>query len=137
MIRRGYLVRRAVSGFVAVTLTLGAFAPAQAQTTALNRVMRQKLADAQGVLAAVVTSNWAELERRSKALAAATDDAAWMVLKTPEYTRQSEAFVRAANDLVDAAARRDQEASPLAYVTLTMRCVQCHRYVARARIAGK
>jgi len=137
MIRRGCVVRRVVAGFVAVTLTLGAFAPAQAQTTALNRVMRQKLADAQGVLAAVVTSNWAELERRSKALAAATDDAAWMVLKTPEYTRQSEAFVRAANDLVDAAARRDQEASPLAYVTLTMRCVQCHRYVARARIAGK
>jgi len=122
---------------VAVVLTLGAIAPAQAQTTALNRVMRQKLADAQAVLAAVVTSNWAELERRSKALAAATDDAAWVVLKTPEYTRQSEAFVRAANDLVDAAARRDQEGAPLAYVALTMRCVQCHRYVARARIAGK
>ena len=99
--------------------------------------MRNKLADAQGVLAAVVTSNWAELERRSKALAAATDDPAWQVLKTPEYTRQSEAFVRAANDLVDAAARRDQEGAPLAYVALTMRCVQCHRYVARARIAGK
>jgi len=137
MIRRGCLVRRVVSGFVAVVLTLGAIAPAQAQTTALNRVMRQKLADAQAVLAAVVTSNWAELERRSKALAAATDDAAWVVLKTPEYTRQSEAFVRAANDLVDAAARRDQEGAPLAYVALTMRCVQCHRYVARARIAGK
>ncbi len=87
MVQRGRLVRRVVSGFVAVVLTLGAIAPAQAQTTALNRVMRQKLADAQAVLAAVVTSNWAELERRSKALAAATDDAAWMVLKTPECTR--------------------------------------------------
>jgi len=120
-----------------MALALGAVAPAQAQTAALNRVMRQKLTDAQGVLAAVVTSNWDELERRSKALAAATDDPAWLVLKTPEYTRQSEAFVRAANDLVDNASRRDQEGAPIAYVTLTMRCVQCHRYVARARLAAR
>jgi len=128
-------MRRAVVAvmFVGLVLETGL----EGQTTALNRVMRNKLADAQGVLAAVVTSNWAELERRSKALSAATDDPAWLVLKTPEYTRQSEAFVRAANDLVDAAARRDQEAAPLAYVALTMRCVQCHRYVARARIAGQ
>ncbi len=115
----------------------GAFVPpAHAQTTALDRVMRQKLGDAQAVLAAVVTSNWGELERRSLALAAATNDPAWMVLRTPEYTKQSEAFVRAANDLVDAAGRRDLEMAPLAYVTLTMRCVQCHRYVARARFAN-
>ena len=37
---------------------------------------------------------------------------------------------------VEAASRRDLEAAPLAYVTLTMRCVQCHRYAARARIAN-
>ena len=122
---------------MASALVIAAPSSGHAQTTALNRVMRNKLSDAQGVLAAVVTSNWAELERRSKALAAATDDPAWLVLKTAEYTRQSEAFVRAVNDLVDAAARRDQEAAPLAYVALTMRCVQCHRYVARARIAGQ
>ena len=128
-------MRRAVLAIVFAGLVLEA--GLQAQTVALNRVMRQKLADAQGVLAAVVTSNWAELERRSKALGAATNDPAWLVLKTPEYSRQSEAFVRAANDLMDAAARRDQEGAPLAYVALTMRCVQCHRYVARARIAGQ
>ena len=128
-------MRRAVIAVVFAGLVLET--GLEGQTTALNRVMRNKLADAQGVLAAVVTSDWAELERRSKALAAATDDPAWLVLTTAEYTRQSEAFVRAVNDLVDAAARRDQEAAPLAYVALTMRCVQCHRYVARARIAGQ
>src|SRR5690349_15000143 len=113
---------------IAVLVTVTAAQP-QAQTTALDRVMRQKLVDAQGVLAAVVTSNWAELDRRSKALAKATEEPAWLVLKTPEYSRQSEAFLRAVNDLEDAAARRDLEGAPLAYVALTMRCVQCHRYV--------
>jgi cytochrome c556 len=122
---------------VVLVAACGAIAPpAHAQTTALNRVMRQKLEHAQAILAAVVTSKWADLERNSRALAALTDDPAWMVMKTPEYTKQSEAFVRAANDLVEAAGRRDQEAVPLAYVTLTMRCVQCHRYTARARIAS-
>lgn len=119
---------------VAAILTFGC--ELQAQTVALNRVMRQKMVDAQGVLAAVVTSNWRELERSSRALAKATEDPAWLVLRTPEYTKQSEAFVYTVNELVDAASRRDAEAAPLAYTAMTMRCVQCHRYVARARIAG-
>lgn len=120
---------------VAVVVALALGSELQAQTVALNRVMRQKLEDAKGVLAAVVTSNWRELGLRSRALAKATEDPAWQVLGAPEYARQSEAFVRAANDLVAAAARRDSEGAPLAYVTLTMRCVQCHQYVARARLA--
>jgi hypothetical protein len=121
---------------ITALLTASVAARAGAQTTALDRVMRQKLADAQAVMAAVVTSNWTELDRRSRALAKATDDPAWLVLRTPEYTKQSEAFLRAIDDLVDAADRRDQDAAPLAYLAVTVRCVQCHRYVARARIAG-
>ena len=58
-----------------------------------------------------------------------------LVLKTPEYGRQSSAFVQAASELVEAAERRDQQAAPLAYVTLTLSCVKCHQYVARARVA--
>ena len=45
--------------------------------------------------------------------------------------------MRALNDLVDTAASRDSDGAPLAYVALTMRCIQCHRYVARARIAAQ
>jgi hypothetical protein len=123
------------SAAVAIVAVLVLGAELQAQTVALNRVMRQKLQDAQSVLGAVVTGNWRELERSSRALAKATEDPAWLVLRTPEYTKQSEAFLYAVNDLVDAATRRDAEAAPLAYTALTMRCVQCHRYVARARIA--
>ena len=124
------------SVIMAALTVLTLVSPIQAQTVALNRVMRQKLVDAQAVLAAVVTSNWRELERSSRALAKATDDPAWLVLRTPEYTKQSEAFIYAVNELVDAATRRDAEAAPLAYAALTMRCVQCPRYVARARLAG-
>jgi hypothetical protein len=122
---------------IAAMLMVATLGHATAQTTATARLMRQKLVDAQGVMAAVVTSNWAELDRRSKALVRATEDPAWLVLRTPEYATQGEAFLRAVNDLVDTAARRDSDGAPLAYVALTMRCVQCHRYVARARIAAQ
>ena len=134
--RRGsFLMHRLLwAGAVALTMSL-AISISSAQTTALDRVMRLKLEQSQGLLAAVVTSNWASLERRSEALVQITKDPAWMVLNTPEYARQSQAFLRAAQDLVDAAKRRDLEEAPRAYVSLTLSCVQCHRYVARARIA--
>ncbi len=112
-----------------------AIATVSAQTVALKRVMQQKLGHSQVVLAAVTTSNWGEMERRSEALIQLTKDPAWMVLNTPDYARNSQAFVRAAEDLLDAARRRDLDAAPLAYVSMTLSCVQCHRYVARARIA--
>jgi cytochrome c556 len=110
-------------------------ATASAQTVVLKRLMQQKLDHSQVILAAVTMSNWAEMERQSEALSQITRDPAWMVLNTPEYARRSQAFVRAAEDLVDAARRRDLDAAPLAYVSMTLSCVQCHRYVARARIA--
>jgi hypothetical protein len=101
----------------------------------LNRVMRTKLEHSQKILESVVTSDWAALERHSQELQRLANDPAWMVLKTREYARQSEAFLRATEDLIDAAKRRDLEAAPLAYVSMTMSCVQCHRHVARSRIA--
>jgi len=134
--RRGLVLMQRLLWAGAVTLTTSlAVSNSSAQTTALNRLMRQKLEQSQAILAAVVTSNWAELERRSEALTRITNDPAWMVLNTPEYTKQSQAFLHAAQDLVDAAKRRDLDEAPRAYVSLTLSCVQCHRYVARARIA--
>jgi len=123
------------AGAVTAAVSLS-IAMASAQTVALKRLMQQKLEHSQGILAAVATSNWAEMEQQSKAVLQLTRDPGWMVLKTPEYARQSQAFIRATEDLVDAAQRRDLDAAPLAYVSMTLSCVQCHRYVARARLAG-
>jgi hypothetical protein len=110
-------------------------AAAAAQTIGLNRVMRTKLGYAQQILGDVVTSDWAGLARHSQELRGAAEDPAWAVLTTPEYVRHTAAFLRASEDLLKAAKQRDLEAAPLAYVSLTMSCVQCHRYVARTRLA--
>jgi len=105
------------------------------QALSLRRVMREKLDHSQHMLEAVVTSDWAALERHTRALQQLTNDPGWVALKTPEYSRHTATFVNAAQDLVEAAEQHDLDAAPLAYVSLTLTCVQCHSYVARARIA--
>ena len=108
------------------------------QESQLKGVMREKLNHAQQIFAAVVTSDWPALERQSRELLRVTENPLWVAtFKTPLYARQSEAFLRATQDLLDAAQRRDLEAAPIAYVSLTLTCVQCHRFTARARVANR
>jgi hypothetical protein len=99
--------------------------------------MRQKLLHTQKILEAVVTSDWARLETESRALERVTQEPAWMSLKLPEYAKRSLAFQHTVQDLHRAASRRDLEATPKAYVAVTLSCVDCHRYLARARLAQR
>jgi hypothetical protein len=106
------------------------------QTPALNKVMRAKLGHSQAILAAVVTSDWAALDRESRALALAVRDPAWTAALTePEYIKQSDAFSRALQDLIEASARRDLEAAGTAHIMLTTSCVRCHLHMTRRRNA--
>ena len=105
------------------------------QGPGLEHVMRRKLATSQKILEAVVTSDWPSLESHSRELEQLTNDPRWTVLKYPEYATRSAAFTRAIRALHTAAAQRDLEAAPKAYIDVTLQCVECHRYLARMRIA--
>ena len=119
---------------VAVSAFLG-LAASPSQGPELDRIMREKLDHAQKILEAVVTSDWVSLETHSRELEQLTKDPRWMVLKYPEYARHSSAFVRAVQELHRAAAQRDLDKTPQAYVKVTLSCVECHRYLARGRVA--
>ncbi len=106
------------------------------QGTQLSKVMRAKLGHSQAILGAVVTSNWAVLDKESRALALAVREPAWSFpLTGPEYLRQSDAFSRALQDLIEASAKRDLEAAANAHVALTASCVRCHVHMTRRRVA--
>jgi hypothetical protein len=124
-------------GLVILAAAVAGGSSSSAQTPRLNKVMRAKLGHSQNILEAVVTSNWQQLDRESRELAGATQDAAWTALKTPQYARQSEAFLRATDALIEAARLRDLEAASLGFISLSTSCVSCHRYLARARIATR
>ena len=126
--------RFALGACVVVGLTLGTFAD-QAPPP-LSRVMKAKLGHAQAILGAVVTSNWAVLDKESRALAQVVRDPAWgFALTEPEYLRQSDAFSRALQDLIEASSKRDLEAAANAQVALTASCVRCHVHMTRRRLA--
>ena len=125
---------RVFMGMCAIgALSLGASAD---QSPQLSRVMRAKLERSQAILGAVVTSNWAVLDRESRALALVVRDPAWgAALTEPEYLRQSDAFQRALQELIEASAQRNLEAAGNAHIALTASCVRCHLDMTRRRIA--
>ena len=127
-----------VARLTAAALLLAAASgfPSSAQTPPVSKVMRAKLGHTQKILEAVVTSDWQQLGEESRALARLTRGPDWYVLRMPEYARHSEAFVRAVEELIEAANRRDLEAASLGFNSLVGRCVSCHRDLARARVAA-
>jgi len=128
-------MRKALLMLVMLT-TVATLAASPGQGPDLARLMREKLDRAEKILEAMVTSDWATLDTQSRELEQLTSDPRWMVLKYPEYARHSSAFVRAVQDLRRASAQRDLEKVPRAYNAMTLQCVECHRYVARARTVG-
>jgi hypothetical protein len=121
---------------LAVTALLAQPHVAAAQTQQTNRVMRQKLGESQQLLGALVTSDWRALASHSQALEMLTMQPGWDVLRLPEYHNYTTAFQKAIQALADAAGSRDQRNALTAYNALVSSCVECHRYLARARIAG-
>jgi Cytochrome C' len=109
---------------------------AEGQTVQTKQVMQQKLAQSQQLLAAVVTSNWGALTQRTQALESLTRQPGWQFLQTIEYRTYTAAFEKATRALAAAAQQRDQRTAATAYNELVSSCVECHRYVARSRIAG-
>ena len=120
---------------VLFSAVIGVVARPGGQGPAVNNIMREKLGHAQKILEAVVTSDWIALETHSREMERLTHDPRWIVLKHPDYARHSAAFVRAIEDLHLAAAQRDLERAPKAYVAVTLQCVACHRDLARERQA--
>lgn len=120
-----------------LVVSLFAMAASTPQGPALERVMQKKLVVSQKILEAVVTSRWADLEARSRDLEDLTNDPAWMALRTKEYAQHSDAFRTTVRALHTAAAQRDLEKTPTAYVAMTLSCVECHRYLARNRLAER
>jgi len=121
---------------VAVALTLpGAFAVVSAAEPKPLRpdnvavFMRAKLDHSSEVLEGLSLADFEKIRRGGQLLALASQASSWQVLQSEEYARQSVAFRRACERLERAAAEQNLDAAVLAWMDVTMKCVQCHRYV--------
>jgi len=91
--------------------------------------MRAKLNHAQRVLEGLAIEDYDAIAKSSQQLSLLSNAAQWQVFQTPEYVRRSAEFRDAADALTKSARDKNLDGAALNYVKLTMRCVECHKYV--------
>ncbi len=106
-------------------------------THSQREFMRQKLEFSKDVLEGLSLEQYATIERSAKALKKLSEAAEWEVPTIPnatDYVAQTTEFQRSCDDLLKQAKARNIDGATLAYLKLTMTCVQCHKFV---RFANK
>jgi cytochrome c556 len=101
-----------------------------------NLIMQKKLGDAQRILEGLAVKDFDAIEKHADELILLSKKVEWLVLKTPEYERQSNDFRNTASQIVEAAKKKNLDAAALGYVQLTMNCVNCHKYVRDQRMTS-
>jgi hypothetical protein len=94
--------------------------------------MRQKLDFSKEVLEGLALEQFPTIERAGKALKKLSEAAEWEVATIPnatDYVMLTTDFQRHADELVKQAKAKNIDAATLAYVKLTMSCVQCHKFI--------
>jgi hypothetical protein len=107
--------------------------PLQDQKKEPSAFMQQKLQSAQAALNGIAVANLPLIETSATELVLLSRKAEFQLMKTEEYGKQSEAFHRSAQEMLNAAKAKNLDAAALAYVQLTLNCVICHKYVRDAR----
>lgn len=100
-----------------------------------HEFMREKLGLTQKVLEGLTAEDFALVEERARRLGAMSLQPPWQVLDHPDYAQHSLVFRREAEALARAAAARNLDGATLAYVRLTMSCIDCHKFVRGKRVA--
>jgi cytochrome c556 len=103
----------------------------------LRDFMRVKLSHSQKVLEGLTTPDFDMIAKNSEALKRLSLESDWQVIQTPEYQDFSKHFRRAADALTETAKKKNLDGAALAYVELTMNCINCHKYVRGVRMATR
>jgi hypothetical protein len=94
--------------------------------------MRLKLEYSKLVLEGLTLENYATIIKNAQALKRLSEAAEWEVPTIPnagEYVVFTTEFQRLADELVKKARDKNMDGATLAYLRLTMNCVNCHKYV--------
>ena len=114
---------------VAALAIAGIAADAPPQPDRVAAFMRAKLGHAEHVLEGLAVADYEMIERAAQELSLASLDSNWQVLQTEDYVRQSAEFRRSCDSLKQAAQDKNLDGAVLAWMDVTLKCVQCHKYV--------
>jgi hypothetical protein len=101
----------------------------------LRDFMVVKLAHSQKVLEGLVVEDFDAIAKNADNMRLLSLDETWQVLTTPDYLEFSRKFRAACEALGDAARKKNLEKSTAAFNQMTVKCVECHKYVRGVRMA--
>jgi hypothetical protein len=129
----GLLALSVMAGSTASTPVQDKKAPPKSDPKAT--LMQRKLQQSQKLLEGLALSDFDKIAAATAELAQIRKEAAWMVLKTPDYETFSMEFSRQIDAAAKAAKAKNIDAAVLAYMDMTLTCVKCHKHVREAGIA--
>ena len=95
----------------------------------LARFMRQKLGASNRVLKGLVTDDFEEIEKGADALMKMSLAEEWRVSNDPSYARFSLDYQNTVRKLKAKAKKGTIDGSALAWVDVTMSCIECHEWI--------
>jgi hypothetical protein len=120
---------------LAATVAGGLIASGASQKRSpLQQYMRQKLEHAQYALEGLALEDFKLIEKNATAMRKLSEDARWRITPNLDYLRRSAEFQDLAAELAAKAKARNLEGATLAYVQLTINCVNCHKLVRDERL---
>jgi len=96
--------------------------------------MRLKLEPAKKILEGIALGDFQTIRTSSEQLRKLSLDADWMVMQTEAYSQHSKEFQSSLNLIRRMCDDSDLDGVTLAYMQMTMRCVQCHKMIRDVRI---
>jgi hypothetical protein len=132
---RGFVMLRSILFGAAVVAIVSAPALAKEPEKDTAKFMRAKLVHAQQLLEGLALEDYDAIEKNAQKLSLFSLDSTWQVFQTPEYVRQSADFRRATDSITKAAEKKNLDSAALYYMEMTMKCIQCHKYVRTAEPA--
>jgi hypothetical protein len=130
-------IRRIVLGSVGLALTAAAWAAQEGAQKPRSRAefMRMKLEYSKKVLEGLTLEDYQAISKTAKALKRLSEAAEWEVPTIPnatDYVVFTTEFQRLADEMDRKAKEKNIDGATLAYLRMTMNCVNCHKYVRQA-----
>lgn len=94
-----------------------------------NYWMTKKMEYSQNILRGLAKADFAAIEKSARSMNELTEIEKWLRGNTSEYKRHLASFQAANKELIETAKDKNIDGATLAYMQLTMSCVQCHKLV--------
>jgi hypothetical protein len=91
--------------------------------------MKNKLSYSEGMLAGLASADFDAIGKNARSMKALGHMEKWVRGNTPAYRSQLQIFQNADERLIRMADQKNLDGAALAYVQLTLSCVNCHKVV--------